>query len=266
MGTKYGLPYAEPFSFLFVRMVIVVCILTCIAWITRAVWPQSRREVAHLAVAGLLVHATYLLGVLYATKFQLPIGFVALIAGLQPILTAWLATQFLHEKMRGLQWFGMALGFAGVVLVVASKYQTGTANWAAIGCAAIALVGITCGTLYQKRFCANMDLRTGGVVQYAATGALAGVMMLIFDTRPISWTTEFVFAILWLAVVLSLAAIGLLYLMIRHGASSKVASLFFLTPSVTALMGFVLFNERLSWLALGGLFVSAIGVALVMRK
>jgi drug/metabolite transporter (DMT)-like permease len=266
VGTKYGIPYAEPFSFLFSRMVLVVCIITLVAVFTRAPWPKTPLAMLHIAVAGLLVHAAYLIGVLYATKLKLPIGFIALIAGLQPILTAWLASQFFGERLQKIQWLGMAMGFTGVMLVVASKTQLGTMNWAGLGFAAMALVGITLGTLYQKRFCADMDLRTGGAVQYAATAILAGLLMIVVDTKPIQWTGEFIFALVWLAVVLSLAAIGLLYLMIRHGATAKVASLFFLTPSVTAIMAFLLFNESLNALAIGGLLVSAIGVALVIRK
>ncbi len=266
VGTKYGIPHAEPFSFLFARMVLVTSILSVVSFATSAPWPKSWREAAHIAVAGLLVHATYLGGVLYATQWKLPIGFIALIAGLQPILTAWFAGLLFGEKLRPAQWFGMALGLSGVVLVILSKTQMGHVNWAALAAAGVALLGITLGTLYQKRFCATMDLRTGGVVQYTATALLAGLLMLILDTRPIAWTSEFIFALVWLAVVLSLAAIGLLYWMIRHGAASKVASLFFLTPSVTAVMAFFLFGESLNALAIGGLVVSAAGVALVMKK
>lgn len=159
----------------------------------------------------------------------------------------------------------MALGMVGVALVIVSKYALGTTNWAALGVAGIALAGITLGTLYQKRFCANMDLRTGGVIQYSATGVVVLLLAMIFETMKIDWTPQFMFSILWLAVVLSIGAISLLYVMIRRGAASKVASLFFLTPSVTAVMAFVLFGESIAWLGVAGLFVTAAGVALVMR-
>ena len=222
--------------------------------------------VGHIAVAGLLVHATYLCGVLFAIQMQLPLGFVALIAGLQPILTAVFANLFLHEKLNARQWLGMALGLTGVVMVVLSKYSLGTSNWPALGAAGIALLGMTFGTLYQKRFCAHMDLRTGGVIQYAATGLLLWVLAFATETRSVQWTGQFVFALFWLSIVLSIGAIGLLYLLIRRGAASKVASLFFLTPSVTAVMAFALFGESLRMLAIAGLLVTAGGVALVMRS
>ncbi len=265
IGSRYGIPFAEPFTLTFVRMVVVVTILLTVSLAMRAPWPTSFSTAAHIAVAGLLVHATYLSGVLYAITLKLPLGFVAMIAGLQPVLTAVLAQLLLNERLNIKQWLGMALGLAGVVLVIISKYSLGTPNWAGLGMAGIALTGITLGTLYQKRFCANMDLRTGGVIQYSATGLVVLVLALMFETMRIDWTPQFMFSILWLAVVLSIGAIGLLYVMIRRGAASKVASLFFLTPSVTALMAFILFGESIAWLGIAGLALTTMGVALVMR-
>ena len=266
IGMKIGAPFAEPFTFMGYRMLLVLAILLVIIGLTRAPWPRNAATVGHIAVAGLLVHATYLCGVLFAIKMQLPLGFVALISGLQPVLTAVFANIFLHEKLNRRQWFGMTLGLIGVALVIASKYSLGTSNWSALGAALISLLGITFGTLYQKRFCANMDLRTGGVIQYAATGLLLWALAFATETRVVQWTGQFVFALFWLSIVLSISAIGLLYLLIRRGAASKVASLFFLTPSVTAVMAFALFGESLSWLAIAGLLVTAAGVALVMRS
>lgn len=266
IGMKIGAPFAEPFTFMGFRMLLVLSILLVIIAVTRPPWPRNAATIGHIAVAGLLVHATYLCGVLFAIQMQLPLGFVALIAGLQPILTAVFANIFLHEKLNVRQWCGMALGLIGVLMVVSSKYSLGTSNWSALGAAAIGLLGITFGTLYQKRFCANMDLRTGGVIQYAATGLLLWALAFATETRAVHWTGQFVFALFWLSIVLSIGAIGLLYLLIRRGAASKVASLFFLTPSVTAVMAFVLFGESLRWLAVAGLLVTAVGVALVMRS
>ena len=265
IGMRYGAPFAEPFTFMMWRMAIVVVILGTIVLATRAPWPASPAAAGHIAIAGLLVHATYLSGVLYAINLKLPLGFVALLTGLQPILTGVLANLFLHEKLSMRQWAGMALGLTGVVLVVTSKFTLVNANAAALSCAGIALLGITCGTLYQKRYCSHMDLRTGGVIQFSATGLVMLALALAVETRQVQWTGQFIFALLWLAVVLSIGAISLLYLMIRRGAASRVASLFFLTPSVTAVMAFVLFDESLTWVAVAGLLVAAAGVALVMR-
>ena len=247
-------------------MAVVVSILLMIAAFTRAPWPGSPREALHIAVAGLLVHATYLSGVLYAIVYALPLGFVAMIAGLQPVVTAVFAHLLLGERLNARQWFGMLLGLVGVGLVIASKFNLGNVNVAGLLMAGIALVGITAGTLYQKRFCQHMDLRTGGVIQYSATAIVLGMLALAFESRQVAWTAQFIGALFWLAIVLSIGAIGLLYLMIRLGAASKVASLFFLTPSVTAVLAWILFGETMSILAIGGLAVTAMGVALVMRK
>ena len=266
IGSKYGIPYAEPFTLTVLRMIVVVTILLIVSVLMRAPWPRTPRAVMHIAVAGLLVHATYLSGVLYAIVHELPLGFVAMIAGLQPVATAVFAHLLLGERLNARQWFGMALGVAGVVLVIASKFSMGNLHGAGLLAAILALCGITAGTLYQKRFCAAMDLRTGGVIQYSATGMVLAVLAMMFENRQVAWTPQFIGALLWLAVVLSIGAIGLLYLMIRRGAASQVASLFFLTPAVTALMAWALFGESLSILAIVGLAVTAAGVALVMRK
>ena len=266
IGMRYGAPYAEPFTFMMWRMAVVVSILVVVVLAMRAPWPATLGEAGHIALAGLLVHATYLSGVLYAINLKLPLGFVALLTGLQPILTGVFANLYLHEKLNMRQWAGMALGLGGVVLVVMSKFTLGNVNAPALGCAGIALLGITFGTLYQKRHCSHMDLRTGGVIQFSATGIAMMIGAFAFETRQVQWNGEFLFALFWLAGVLSLGAITLLYLMIRRGAASIVASLFFLTPSVTAVMAFLLFDETLSWLAVAGLVVTAAGVALVTRN
>ncbi len=266
IGMRLGAPFAEPFTFMAIRMAIVVAILLAAAWWFRAPWPTNRRDVGHAAVAGLLVHATYLSGVLYAISLKLPLAFTALIAGLQPILSAVAANAFLCERLSKRQWLGMLLGLAGVLLVIASKWTAGEVPPAALVSALVGLLGITAGTIYQKRFCTTMDLRTSGVIQFSATGIVLFTFAMLFETRVVQWTPQFVFALGWLAIVLSLGAISLLYVMIRHGATAKVTSLFFLTPSVTAIMAFALFGESLSMLAIGGLAVSAIGVALVTRN
>ena len=266
IGMRLGAPYAEPFTFMALRMAIVVAILLVVAWVFRAPWPTDRTAIMHAAMAGLLVHATYLSGVLYAISMQLPLGATALIAGLQPILSAFISRLFLAERLRKTQWLGMLLGFVGVALVVATKSSAGEVRFGALVAALVALLGITLGTLYQKRYCAAMDLRTGGVIQFSATGVVLFVFAMLFESRVVEWTPQFGFALGWLALVLSLGAISILYVMIRHGATSKVASLFFLTPSVTAVMAHLLFGESLAPLAVAGLLVSAIGVALVARN
>jgi drug/metabolite transporter (DMT)-like permease len=266
IGMRLGIPHAEPFTFMLLRMALVIAILLAAALVWRRPWPASAREAGHIAIAGLLVHATYLCGVLIAIAKSMPLGHVALIAGLQPVLTAVVAHWIWHETLGRLQWVGMGLGLAGVMAVVFARTPAGEVGRDAIAAAVTALAGITFGTLYQKRHCAHMDLVTGGIVQFGATGLLLAVLAFAFETRRVEWTGEFVFALLWLAIVLSIGAIGLLYTMIRRGAASKVASLFFLTPSVTALLAWGLFDEALPPAAIAGMLLTAAGVAMVMGQ
>lgn len=264
IGAKYGVPYAEPFTFLGIRMALASGLLLLLALAMRARWPDAR-SAGHTVIAGLLVHGCYLGGVFYAVLLKVPLGQVALIVGLQPVLTAFLAGPLFGEKLARWQWVGIALGFLGVVLVVSAKTGEAIASTAGIACCIAALAGITAGTLYQKRFCTDLDIRTSGVIQFAATGAAFGLGALALETRVVVWNGQFIFALAWLTLVLSLGAITLLYVLIRNGASAKVASLFFLTPPVTAVMAYFLFGEVLSLPALLGLVVTAIGVALVVR-
>jgi drug/metabolite transporter (DMT)-like permease len=265
IGAKYGVPYAEPFTFLAIRMGLASALLLAVALALRAPWPGSMRLAMHTAIAGLLVHGAYLGGVFSAVAHKVPLGQVALIAGLQPVLTAFLAKPLFGERVTKLQWAGMALGFLGVVLVVAAKTGSEIASPAGLAFCVISLLGITAGTLYQKRYCANLDLSTSGVIQFAASGLLFWACALAFETRVVHWSGQFIFALAWLTLVLSLGAITLLYLLIRRGAAAKVASLFFLTPPVTAVMAYLLFDEVLSFWPLIGLGVTAAGVALVAR-
>jgi len=266
IGGKLGLPHAEPLTFLLWRMALVAVMLLALSAWQQAPWPTSWRAVGHIAVAGLLVHGVYLGGVFGALKQGLPAGTVALIVGLQPLLTALVAGPLLGERIKGLQWLGFALGLAGVTAVVWEKLSLNIGGPLGIGLSVAALLGISIGTLYQKRFCADMDLRTGTTIQYAATGTVLAIAAPFMETMQVDWTADFIFALVWLCLVLSVGAIFLLFALIRRGAASRVASLFYLVPPVTALMAWALFGEKLGPLALGGMAVTAVGVALVLRR
>lgn len=263
IGAKFGLPYAEPLTFLSLRFAIVIALLLALIAATRAPWPASWRAAGHMAVAGALVHATYLGGVFASIAQGVDAGVSALIVGIQPVLTAALAGPLLGEKVTARQWAGLALGFAGVGLVVSQKLGTGQGTPFGMALSVVALLGITAGTLYQKRFCAQMDLRTGSLVQFAASLAVLGPLALLLETNEVQWTAEFGFAMFWMTVVMSLGAITLLMLLIRRGEASRVASLFFLVPASTALIAWPMFGETLSPLALLGVALAAAGVALV---
>ncbi|WP_374479012.1 DMT family transporter [Zoogloea sp.] len=268
IGAKYGLPYAEPLSFLCARYGLVTLLMGLFALATRAPWPREPRQWLHIGVSGVLVHAVYLGGVFTAIRHGLPAGITALVVGLQPLLTALGAGALLGEKVLPRQWAGLALGFGGVGLVVAHKVAAaaGTPELAAMLLPAIvALLGITAGTLYQKRFCPAFDLRTGAVIQFLPTLALSLLIASQTETMHIDWSAQFVFALLWLVLVLSVGAISLLNLLIRSGSAVNVASLFYLTPPTTALIAWAAFGETLTGLALAGMGLTVFGVWLARK-
>jgi len=264
IATKYVLRGAQPFTYLTLRMAIVVGLMAVIAAIARPRWPD-RAGVIHSLVAGLLVHGFYLGGTAVAIAHSIPAGLSALIPGLQPILTSTLANRWLGERVTPLQWIGLGLGLAGVVLILHDRPMTGDAGWGWLA-SGVALVSITIGTLYQRRFCNGIDWRAGNVVQYVGVTVLFGLGALAFESNEIHWSGEFAAALAWLAVVLSIGTIGLLYWLIRHSAATAVASLFYLVPAVTALMAFVLFGERLDSLAIVGTATCAVAVFVVNAR
>ncbi len=264
IGAKYGLPYAEPLSFLLTRYGFVIALMTAIALATRAPWPKEPKQWLHIGVSGVLVHAIYLGGVFVAIKHGLPAGITALVVGMQPLLTAFGAGWLLGEKVSGRQWGGLALGFVGVGLVVSGKLGDGALGPMLIP-ALIALLGITVGTLYQKRFCAKFDLRTGSVIQFVPTAVLTAIAVALYEDYKIEWTGQFAFALGWLVLVLSIGAISLLNLLIRSGSAVNVASLFYLTPLSTALIAWVIFGEKLTLTAAFGMLLAVSGVYLVAR-
>jgi drug/metabolite transporter (DMT)-like permease len=265
IGAKYGLPYAEPLSFLLTRYGLVIALMTMIALATRAPWPKDPTQWLHIGVSGVLVHAVYLGGVFVAIKHGLPAGVTALVVGMQPLLTALGAGWLLGERVSGRQWGGLALGFVGVGLVVSGKFGEGAALGPMLVPALVALLGITAGTLYQKRFCAQFDLRTGSVIQFVPTAILTAIAVAWFEEFRIEWTPDFIFALGWLVLVLSLGAISLLNLLIRSGSAVNVASLFYLTPLSTALIAWAVFGEKLTLTAAAGMLLAVSGVYLVAR-
>ena len=264
IGAKLGLPHAEPLSFLLVRYVLVIALMAAVVLATRAPWPQQPAQWLHIGVSGVLVHAIYLGGVFVAIKHGLPAGITALVVGMQPLLTALGAGWLLGESVSGRQWAGLALGFVGVGMVVSGKLGDG-APGAMLVPAFVALLGITAGTLYQKRFCARFDLRTGSLIQFVPTAVLTAVVVALREDFSIEWAPEFVFALAWLVLVLSLGAISLLNLLIRSGRAVNVASLFYLTPLSTALIAWVVFGEGLTLTATTCMALAVSGVYLVAR-
>lgn len=264
LGARFGLPYIEPMTFLAVRMVFVVLILGAIAFLARARWLKAD-EVGHSLVAGFMVHGLYLGGVFTAISQGVPAGISALIPGLQPILTSTIANRFMGEQVSRLQWFGLGLGLVGVALVLHDRTMLAAATPLGWSASVISLIGITLGTLYQKRYCGGIDWRSGNLVQYIGAALVFACGAFAFETRVIHWSGELIFALAWLVLVLSIAAVGLMYWLIRRSAATGFASLFYLVPAVTALMAFVLFGEKLDAVSIAGMAICAVGVVLVNR-
>ncbi len=269
---KFGLPYAPPLSFLVLRYTLsIVCFLV---WsrLARAAWPQGRGQWLHLAVTGVLMHAGYLGGVWVAVKGGMGAGLAALIVGLQPVLTAlWLswvgasggATG--HSKVTPRQWLGLLLGLAGLLLVVARKFGSGSEVTAlTLGCTVFALLSITTGTLYQKRFMQPTDVRTANTVQLMAA-LLVTLPFALMETGAIVWNASFVGALAWAALALTLGGSSLLYLLIQRGAATSVTSLLYLVPPTTAVMAWLLFGEAITATTIVGMALTALGVSLVVR-
>jgi drug/metabolite transporter (DMT)-like permease len=265
---KFGLPYAPPLTFLTLRFAGVLAVLIPIVLVMRAPWPVGR--VRHIAVAGTLVQAGYLAGVWCAIKLGMPAGLSALIVGMQPVLTAF-AAPLIGESVRARQWIGLLFGLCGVALVVANKITLTGLSWQSIALCLFALLAITAGTLYQKRFCPRFDLRTGTAIQFTASLAiLLPFAIAIEDFSPaletVQWTPRFVGALLWSIFALSIGAIFLLFALIRKSAATSVTSLLYLTPPTTAIMAWLMFGEAFSMVGMAGMVLAVTGVVFVVKK
>ena len=229
----------------------------------RYIWPARGQDYFHISVGGLLMHGGYLGFVFLSISYGTPAGISALIVGIQPLIVAALAGFLLNENVTLQKWIGLLLGLAGVFLVVFNKLSLGEGTYFAMSFSFIALFCIAAGTLYQKRFCSNMNIKSGNMIQFAVAGVYFFITSHIFETGHIVWSGELIFALLWLVFVLSLGAMTLLYLLLRSGAAANVSSLFYLTPPCTAVVAYFLFDEQLGILSLIGMAVAAVGVALV---
>jgi len=266
IGARLGLPHAGPLTFLTLRYVAVIALMLPLALLLRARWPSTPGAARHIAVAGILIQGGYLGGVFSAVHAGMSAGVVALIVGMQPLLTAAAAGRLLGERVALLQWGGLALGLAGVALVVWQKMSLDGMSMHSLALALLALASITLGMLYQKRYCPSFDPRTGSVIQFAAALAVTLPLALALETMRVEWTLEFVIALGWLVLVLSAGATTLLFRLIERGAATRVTSLFYLTPAVTAVMAWLMFDETLSLLAVAGMLLAVAGVALVNRE
>jgi drug/metabolite transporter (DMT)-like permease len=262
---RYGMPHAPPFTFLCWRYGLsIIAFLVWVRW-SGALWPTTRAQWLHLAVTGLCMHAGYLGGVWAAVRAGIGAGTVSLIVGLQPVLTAlWVAGSGQGQRVTARQWAGLVLGLAGLLLVVGRKLGLGEITAFNLGCALLALLAITAGTLYQKRFLAPCDVRTANTVQLGAA-LLVSLPLAMAETGGVDLHPELIGAMAWSVLVLTLGGSSLLYLLVQRGAATRVSSLMYLVPPCTALLAWWLFDEQLTASVLAGLALTALGVWLVVR-
>ncbi len=258
---KLALPHAGPFTLLALRFGLAAIVLLTVSVATSAPWPRTARAWIHLGVVGLLMQVLHFSGVYCAIAWGLPTGIAALLIGMMPLATAMGAHLWLAERMSAGQWLGMLGGAAGVALVIADRPLGGGA-WLAYGAGLLGLAGLVAGTLYQKRFCAGMDLRTGSGIQMAVSALAVTALALWREPGGPDWSAELIGSTLWLGLVNSIGAFSLMFVMIRRGQAGAVARLFYLIPGVSALMGMALLGEHLGALALAGFAVSAAAVGL----
>lgn len=265
---KFGLPYAPTLTFLLLRYFGVLAVLLPALLLVRAPWPHG--QAVHIALAGILVQAGYLSGVWSAIKLGMPAGLSALIVGLQPLLTGF-AASLVGEPVRPRQWLGLLMGLAGVALVVGDKLTPDGSSFLNVSLCVLALVSITAGTLYQKRFCPRFDLRTGAAIQFGAS-VLVTLPLAVWledlapDFGTVEWTADFILALAWSVFALSIGAMFLLFALIRQNAATHVSSLMYLTPPVTALIAWLLFGEAFGLAGIAGMLLAVLGVAFVVKK
>ena len=263
VGARFGLPFADPLTFTSIRFAIVALLLGLIACARKTRLPTSPRAWGHLAVSGILIHACFIGGVFSAINIGVDISIAALIAGSQPLLTAIFVVLFFGETLNRLQWLGFVVGFAGLAMVVVKSVEIDALTATGIAACLLGLFGITIGAIYQKRYVVGTDLLTGSAIQFAFALVPCVLWALMFETGTIDWNLTVGLALAWLCLVLSIGAISILLFLIREGAASRVSSLFYLVPPVTALQGYWFFGESLAMIQVVGISVAALGVALI---
>jgi drug/metabolite transporter (DMT)-like permease len=267
IGARYAMPWAEPFTFLAARFAIAFALLGAVVVFRRSRGTGPARAL-HAVVAGVLMHGVYLGGVFWAIHRGMPAGISALIVGLQPLITALMAGQILGEKILPRHWLGLALGFIGVAIVLSPKFGSvgGGITPATLTAVIVAVAAMSLGTVLQKKFSDATDAVSSALYQYLGAALLMAAGSFAFETRTATINGELIFAMIWLVLVLSIGAIFLLMAMIRRGEMSKVASLFYLVPAVTAVIAWALFGESLSIVQIAGMALTTVGVGLATAQ
>jgi drug/metabolite transporter (DMT)-like permease len=265
VGAKYGLPYADPFVFLSIRILIASILLFVLAKAMRMPVRIGRGAVARSGLIGFFLHACYLGGVFYSIAQGLPAGVAAVVTSLQPVLVSVFAVKVLGEQLRLRQVIGLLIGLIGVILVLGPSIDAQIPAPAIIAILT-ALIGSTSATLLQKKMGSDIPLLSGTAYQYLFSGCILGIIALATQETTINWTLRFTVAFIWLILVLSVGAILLLLWLLNSGSTAKVSSLFYLVPPATAIEAFFLFGEKVNTQGFLGIGITALGVWLVMRS
>lgn len=263
LATRVGLQYAAPFTFLTLRFAFGVALMVPVVLWLRPRWPATPRELGHVVVAGLLMHAVNLGGSHYAQYLGLSAGITALLLSAQPLLTALVAARWLRERLAPAQWTGVALGLAGVALVVWNKVDVGAMSLGALVAVTVSLAAVTAGTLYQRFFCAGVDLRGAPLVQFLGSLAVVAPLAWAVEDLRIAWSRALLAAVAFLVIFASILAVNALHVLMRRGQAARVTTLVYLTPVIAVALEYLMFGEVPGPVSLAGIVVTCLGVALV---
>lgn len=266
LATKTGIQYAAPFTFLSLRFAIGVVFLVPIVLILKPRWPATSAEWFHIIVAGLLMHAIHLSGSHYAQYLGMSAGVAAIVLAAQPLLTAIIAALWLSERPSARQWLGVAIGLAGVAMVVWHKINIAAVGLGSLVAVATGLAALTVGTLYQRRFCAHADLRSSALIQFAACLFVMAPLSYVVEGAVVRWSWPLLFALLFLVVFASIFAVNALHTLMRRGEATRVSGMLYLPPIVAVALEWPLFGVVPTLLSVVGIAVTCVGVALAVRK
>lgn len=266
IASKIALQHAAPLTFLSMRFALGMVCLVPFVWLTRPAWPTTRMGYVHVAIAGLLMHAIHLGGSHYTQYLGLSAGITSVLLCIQPVITAVIAARWMGERLNRVQWFGVIAGLAGVALIVWHKIDVREASTASLIAVTLALIGVTAGSLYQRAFCARVDLRAAAMVQFAVTFLVLAPLALTFEDNHVRWSWALVGAMVYLVIFASLLAVSAWHHLLRHGSATRVTSLIYLTPVFAIVPEFLWFGitpSAISWL---GIVITCAGVGLVAFK
>ena len=266
IATKIGIQYAAPFTFLSLRFAFgLLCLIPLVLWL-KPPWPRTRREWLHIVVAGLLMHAIHLSGSHYAQYLGMSAGIAAVILALQPLATAMIAIVWFGERPVRRQWIGIALGLAGVALIVWHKIDIRAVTAGSLIAVVTGLASLTAGTLYQRRYCPTVDLRSGALIQFAASLVVLVPFAFAIEGAKVTWSWPLLGSIAFLVVLASILGVNALHTLMRRGEATRVTSMMYLPPIFAVAMEYLVFDVVPSAISIAGIIITCLGVAMVMSR